>query len=120
MSDRDLEEVFKNIYAETNEIYNLYRQQLGSNDFGFKILYGPPRLNPPVLFIGDQPGGKNADEKPNERNGWPLHCEFTTETWRLASIMQSMFDSSFLRNCIGINANFFRSPNSKNVEQSSN
>ena len=113
MDDLDLIAACKQIYAQTNDTYNRYRQQLGASDFGFKILYGPPRLNAPVLFIGDQPGGKVADEKPNERSGWPSRCEYATETWTLARNMQNMFGSTFLMDCVGLNANFFRAPNSE-------
>jgi len=45
----------RQIYAKTNRIYVRYKGQLGSNDLGFKILCGPPRLNAPALFIGYQP-----------------------------------------------------------------
>jgi hypothetical protein len=113
MDDSDLITACQQIYAETNDTYNRYRQQLGANDFGFKILYGPPRLNAPVLFIGDQPGGNVADEKPNERYGWPSRCEYATESWTLARNMRNMFGSTLLMDCVGINANFFRAPNSK-------
>jgi hypothetical protein len=67
------------IYAETGQTYSRYRQQLGPHDYGFKILYGPPHQNPPVLFVGDQPGGSVADEKENERFGWPNVCEYAIE-----------------------------------------
>ncbi len=113
MNNSDLIAACKQIYAETNGIYLRYRQQLGVRDLGFKILYGPPCVNPHLLFIGDQPAGKIADEKPNERYSWPSRCEYATETWTLARNMQSMFGAAFLADCVGVNANFFRAPDSE-------
>jgi len=100
------------IYAETNHIYSQYRQQLGTNDLGFKILYGPPHLNAPVLFIGDQPGGTAAEDFKSERYEWFPKCEYATESWPLARNMQNMFGPTFLLGCVGVNANFFRAQNS--------
>ena len=48
-----------------------------------------------------QPGGNVADEKPNERYGWPSRCEYATESWTLARNMQNMFGSTFLMDCVG-------------------
>lgn len=66
-----------------------------------------------MLFIGDQPGGSIADEKKDERYIWPTVCEYVTATWHLANNMRNMFGPEFLMDCVGINANFFRSPDSK-------
>lgn len=105
-------EVIRKIYVETNDIYVYNRQHLGENDLGYKILYGPPHVNCPILFIGDQPGGKVANEK-TERTDWPDHCEYGTQTWTLARNMQVMFGAEFLDGCVGVNANFFRAPSAK-------
>jgi hypothetical protein len=50
------------------------------------------------------------DEKPRERFQWPALCEYATESWKLALILRSMFGERLLKNCVGTNANFFRSP----------
>jgi hypothetical protein len=98
------------IYNKTSEIYDEYKTRLAPYDFGYKVLYGPPISHTPVLFVGDQPGGNIRDEKPNERFSWPEKCEYATESWALATKMQKMFGSEFLSHCVGVNANFFRSP----------
>lgn len=120
MNDSNLIKICEDMYTEANDIYLIHRAQLGQYDFGYKILYGPPHKKCPILFIGDQPGGKVADEKPNERYGWPSRCEYATESWTLARNMQSMFGIKLLEQCVGMNANFFRSPDAiawKKVEK---
>ncbi len=57
------------IYAETGQIYGQYKHQLGSHDYGFKILYGPPHRQPPVLFVGDQPGAVLQMRRPTSDSG---------------------------------------------------
>jgi hypothetical protein len=113
MDDSGLIMACRRIYAETGEVYQRYRTELGESDFGFKVLYGPPRLNPEILFIGEQPGGRVADEKPNERFEWPKRSEYATEGWDLALAMQSMFDTGLLDGCVATNRNFFRAPNAE-------
>lgn len=111
MDDAETGSACRRVYTETNEIYARLKPQLGTNNLGFKILYGPPYRQAPILFIGDQPGGSVADEKENERFGWPTICEYATEAWLLARNMRLMFGLDFLTSCVGINANFFRAPN---------
>ena len=103
----------RKVYEETNAVYSQSKQRLGVNDLGFKILYGPPHQNAPILFIGDQPGGAVKDEKEDERFSWPNVCEYATETWHLAKNMRAMFGLTLLKDCVGVNTNFFRAPNVK-------
>lgn len=105
------------VYVETAEFYNKIRPRMGDNAFGFKILYGPPILKPPVLFVGYQPGGSAKDDEREQAAGahehWPEVLEYATGNWQLARNMRSMFDLEKLKGCVGLNAIFFRAPDEK-------
>jgi hypothetical protein len=83
-------------------------------NYGFKILYAPPFYQPPILFIGYQPGGDDDDWEREAARGsdknWPAVCEYATESWKLAKVMRHMFGRVFLESCVGVNAIFIRSP----------
>jgi hypothetical protein len=105
-------EVSQNIYRETQAFYAELAPDHGN--LGFQILYGPPVISPPILFIGYQPGGGLADFEMELANGvqdgWPNVCEYATAQWRLAKYMQNMFGTETLKKCVGLNAIFIRSP----------
>jgi len=100
-----LEESCSKIYEETRAFYH------GIDNYspGFKILYGPPIVNPSLLFIGYQPGGEKP--VPEEHNGWPKDCEYATAKWPLAERLQEIFGTEYLKKCTGLNALFFRAKN---------
>jgi hypothetical protein len=106
------ENICREVYAETTKFYDRYQNDLGG--FGFKILYGPPMPNAPILFMGYQPGGSVPDGITEKAAGahaaWPRGCEYATADWRLAQNMRSMFGTSLLARCTGFNAVFFRAP----------
>jgi hypothetical protein len=109
------------IYAQTAAFYRPIAAQIGN--LGFQILYGPPFKNPPILFLGYQPGGGEKDrlvelEKGSEER-WPPVCEYATEKWRLAQHLQNMFGVPLLRQCVGINAIFMRAPTIEAYEEMS-
>ena len=110
MKQIEIDAACREIYAKTNMVYDRYKAQLGSAALGFKILYGPPHAKPPILFIGDQPGGRINEDFKNERDSWFPQCEYASEAWPLAANMQRMFGSQLLLRCVGINSNFFRAP----------
>jgi hypothetical protein len=101
----------KEIYREAQTFFD---QISYSRNYGFKILNGPPLFQPPILFIGYQPGGGSLDFKEEIARGsdkhWPPTCEYATETWTLARRMRPMFGQKFLAQCVGMNAIFLRSP----------
>ncbi len=105
------------MYLETEQFYKTKAPQMGPTALGYAILYGPPMLNPEMLFLGFQPGGGLLDAeaglKNGERHRWPERIHYATETWRLASVMRQIWYISTLDRCTGLNAVFFRAPRIK-------
>jgi hypothetical protein len=85
-----VEEACRRIYKETKKFYkDIFAGK--KEDVGFQILYGPPHVEAPILFLGYQPG-KGCKTPQQERDsgsedGWPPVCEYATENWRLATNM---------------------------------
>jgi len=99
------------IYAEAQAFFG---QIPRPRNYGFKILYAPPFWQPPILFVGYQPGGGDDDYERETARGsdkhWPAMCEYATESWKLAKRMRQMFGRTFLERCVGVNAIFLRWP----------
>lgn len=114
-ADMNAEEVCRDIYRETQAFYAEKVLELGSRAYGFRILYGPPIFNAPILFLGYQPGGNIKDAEigvaSGEQTGWPPCCDYAVANWRLAKRMQEVLSVPLLKRCTGLNAIFFRSPN---------
>lgn len=107
------EEVCRRIYRETKSFYTKLAE--GREDVGFQILYGPPHLEAPILFLGYQPG-KGCKTALEEReygseDGWPEVCEYATECWPLAKRLREIFGQELLKRSVGLNAIFVRSDN---------
>lgn len=104
----------KSIYARTSLWYGQMKRRANGATYGYKILYGPPYVGAPILFIGYQPGGSGNDadkgKQSGERTGWPEICEYATAKWPLARQMRYMFGEDTLKRCVGLNAIFLRSP----------
>jgi hypothetical protein len=118
----DPAEICREIYKEMKSFYGSDIHE--SCHFGFKILYGPPLFQAPVLFIGYQPGGGIEDYRRELEIGahdsWPQRNEYAdeTRTWTLARNMRAMFGKAFLESCVGLNAIFIRSPSIQCYEAS--
>jgi hypothetical protein len=101
----------RQIYVEAQ---TFFEQLPRPRNYSFKILYAPPLYQPPILFIGYQPGGGDDDFERETARGsdkhWPATCEYATESWKLAKQMRQMFGRGFLEQCAGVNAIFLRSP----------
>jgi hypothetical protein len=98
------------IYVETRRFYNEILPRMGHADCGFKILYGPPTAEPPIMFIGYQPGGDKSHDFEGDHHQWPAVCEYATADWPLAKALREVFCPEFLRSCVGTNGIFFRAP----------
>lgn len=108
------EAVCARISAEMHDFYMRNRVALGNR--GYRVMYGPPVMNPPILFIGFQPGGAGPgdDDLSDGRSPlWPAKCDYAIKQWRLAKAMQGMFGESLLSRCTGLNSIFVRSPDVK-------
>ncbi|MEP9349319.1 hypothetical protein [Xanthobacter sp. KR7-225] len=111
------EEVCRDIYQETRALYARHSSALGEHDFGFRILYGPPLVHAPILFLGLQPGGgresASAGRLNGEHEGWPLQCDYATADWDLAERLRGVWTKTCLHDCTGLNVNFFRAPSAR-------
>jgi hypothetical protein len=111
----ELETYVTQLYQETSDFYTEIRPTLieENHDCWYRILYGPPFPKPPVLWIGYQPGGDEAE--PGERyDTWSGSvCDYADKDWTLAHAMRRMFPTDFLAQTVALNAIFLRSPDLK-------
>jgi hypothetical protein len=111
MGARKLDTVVQDIYSKTYQLWEATRSQLAQcNDHGFKILYGPPRFQIPVLVIGVQPGGDASNVKDAELRQPSITNEYLSESWPLAVELRRRLGSVYLQDAVGTNAIFFRAP----------
>lgn len=106
----DTETICRDIYRETRAFYAATKIALGSADQGFRILYGPPIVNAPYIFVGYQPGGFLVDALPGEHDTWPTDFDYTYETWPLARYARETWGVPVLKQCTALNYIFFRAP----------
>jgi hypothetical protein len=110
---QSVESIAREVYQETKAFYDNRMLQLGDADYGFKILYAPPKQKAPILFIGYQPGGGAKDRNDKEHVEWPNQCEYAVKEWKLAKKMQKVWGATQLAHCTGLNTFFFRSPSDR-------
>lgn len=104
----DVSQICRDAYAETRRLYAERVPPLGEADRGFRILYGPPVAEPPVMFVGFQPGGHETE--PDQHDGPPAACDYATATYLLARRLRGVFGAKLLARCTGLNRVFFRAP----------
>ncbi|MBF0857641.1 hypothetical protein HKD24_00220 [Gluconobacter sp. LMG 31484] len=102
------------IYRETEALYARLAPEMGQAALGYRILYGPPRPCPDILFIGFQPGGRGQDAldglAEGQHTSWPTRFEFAAAPWPLARAIRKIFGVEDLDQCTGLNLVFFRAP----------
>ena len=54
-------DVCQHVYEDTAKFYEQIAPNMGESAYGYKILYGPPSLSPPLLTLALQPGGGQND-----------------------------------------------------------
>jgi hypothetical protein len=117
--ENKVEAVCRSIYRDSKDFYQRIANQC--ENLGFQILYGPPFANTPILFIGYQPGtGSKSPEEERlygSEDRWPSVCEYATEDWPLAKNLRRMFGRELLKQCVGLNAIFMRSPNAEHFRK---
>jgi hypothetical protein len=105
------EDVCRQVYEETRSFYAQKAPQLGDSACGFRVLYGPPLIDAPFLFLGYQPGGEAAHMEPDHHQTWPVRCDYAVACWPLARrVRETWGGESSLERCTGLNAIFFRAP----------
>jgi hypothetical protein len=109
---RDAEATCRAIYVEARQQYADVESQLGSSALGFRVLYGPPTIGAPYLFMGYQPGGREI-ENIRHHESWPEQCDYATEKWLLAKKVRFVWGDDIVARCTGLNAIFFRAPSIK-------
>lgn len=95
------------VYEETQRYYGAKAPYMADAALGFRILYGPPIVDAPILFIGFQPGGSSIEDDSHHRT-WPAECHYATSSWPLARRMRAIWTAETLALCTGLNAIFFR------------
>ena len=102
------------IYIKTAAYYAHLAPHLGDQALGYKILYSPPIIDAPFLFMGFQPGGSLSDaqvgKRDGERTGWPTMNEYAKASWKLAVKARRIWGERLLRTSVGLNRVFFRAP----------
>lgn len=107
-----IEQLCKTTYDETRELYASVEAELGEAALGFRILYGPPIVRAPFLFLGYQPGGDEIEDLQHHKT-WPVESDYVTKPWPLARQVREVWGSEMTARCTGLNAIFFRSPKVK-------
>ena len=109
-------EICRVVYRETQALYEMRSTAMGAHALGFRVLYGPPVVDAPVLFVGDQPGGESIEDAQHHA-GWPDRCDYAWKPWRFAQRIRSIWDADTLAASTGLNANFFRAPSAQSWRQ---
>lgn len=109
MHDQEAEDICRGVYIDTRNYYRQCEESLGKDALGFRILYGPPLVNAPFLFLGYQPGGRAIDCAEHHET-WPETCDYATQNWPLAKQVRTIWGADVVARCTGLNAIFFRAP----------
>lgn len=105
-------EVIEAAYDETRAFYGTVKEELADAALGFRILYGPPVVGAPFLFLGYQPGG-NEIEDIQHHESWPEESDYVVKPWPLARQIRAVFGPGATARSTGLNAIFFRAPSVK-------
>jgi len=108
----DAETVCRQIYEETRSHYAELAPKLGSAALGFRILYGPPIVRAPYMFLGFQPGGWQDESNEGQHEGWPDRSWYANAVSPLANRLRAVFGVEMVEHT-GLNMVFFRAPNMK-------
>jgi hypothetical protein len=63
----ELEEYCRDLYRRTAEYWNERKDGCATENLGFGILYGPPKVRPPLLIVATNPGYDEDDDSKT----WP-------------------------------------------------
>ncbi|MDQ0323700.1 hypothetical protein QO002_005907 [Pararhizobium capsulatum DSM 1112] len=105
----EAEAICRKIYEETRSRYAELAPGLGSAALGFRILYGPPVVRAPYMFIGFQPGGWKDESYEGQHDSWPDQSWHANAKAPLAKKLQHVFAIQSVEHT-GLNMIFFRAP----------
>ncbi len=107
----------RDLYTRTQILWDSLEGKYPTWHCRFSILYGPPMYKPDLLILGSNPGFDPDDLYDEEILTWPTHNEYTTQNWKLATKLQSIFAEAGLENLLerslGTNRLFFKSKSLK-------
>ncbi len=109
-SSSHIEAICRDIYSETRVQYDSVKPDLGSAALGFRILYGPPAIAAPYVFLGFQPGGTKDESDEGQHDGWPDRSWYASSKAPLARQLRYIFAIDTVRHS-GLNMIFFRARN---------
>jgi hypothetical protein len=115
LDQQALHETCRGIYRDMAALYAELGPSLARDGPapGYAILFGPPRLRPPILFVGYQPGGPYGPvPDAASPTPWPLTSQYAACSWRLALRLQDIYGKELLARCTGLNAIFVRARSS--------
>lgn len=114
MQQERADKICRAIYKDFDTYYRQSGIYVDGKDLGYRILYGPPVINPSAMFVGYQPGGDEKDavlgEQAGERLHWPAQNDYAQAKWKLADRIRRIFRKELVQNSTGTNINFFRAP----------
>jgi hypothetical protein len=123
------EEVCRDVYKKVDALYKSMAEKIkiDGKPLGFRVLYGPPKVDAEFVFIGYQPGGGHDSWNEEQHREWPADPDYALDQKQLAcrgykntklvDAMQYVWDASVLRRCTGLNTIFFRYPSKKRWER---
>lgn len=108
-----IEQAVTDLYDEAAAFFAERRQAFGDQYLAYRLLYGPPLEQAPVMFVGFQPGGGGEAKDYDEPTTWPAVCDYAVADWRLARELQAIFGRLQLERSTGVNLVFARAPSKR-------
>jgi hypothetical protein len=114
-TDEAIDAYCRDLYDRTRALWITLKGKYPTWCCRFSILYGPPMFSPDLLILGSNPGFDPSDLYDEEILTWPTDNEYTTQSWRLAKKLRSIFAEAgledLLKRSLGTNRLFFKSKN---------
>jgi hypothetical protein len=117
-SQADLEQYCRDLYVRTRQEWDRVRHEFVTGGLAFGILYGPPRLDPPLLIVGTNPGYDEDDDSQTWPSGnlfaiYPPPPPRDQGRWSLARELRKYFmhigQETVLKESVPTNLLFFKS-----------
>jgi len=111
---RELEDLCSAMYAEVRKVWSGLEGRLSTWPCGYMPLFGPPRIAPPLMIVGLNPGyGHQVTTDQIAPLTWPPALTYLASTGRLAGALRRMFRAvgrhDLLEQAMATSLIFFRS-----------